>query len=74
MLSEGAAFVLTLVGTIMNKFKPLWTIQIVHLNVGEVGIHSYTAAESDGPQSFKQVSACPEKSLKFYKLSDYTGA
>lgn len=59
VLSGGAAFMLT--------------HKIVDLHIGEVGIYSYTAAESDGPQSFKQVAVCPEISGDFYKLSDYTG-
>lgn len=59
VLSEGAAFMLT--------------HKIVDLHIGEVSIYSYTAAESDEPQSFKQVAVCPEISGEFYKLSDYTG-
>lgn len=47
--------------------------KVIDLHVAEVGICSYTAAESDGPQSFKQVAVCPEMSDKFYKLSGYTG-
>lgn len=58
-LSEGADFMLT--------------HKIVGLHVAEVAIYSYKAAESDGPQPFKQIAICPEISDKFYKLSDYTG-
>lgn len=58
-LSEGAAF------------TP--TRKIVNLHVGELDIDSYTAAESDGTPSFKQLALCAETSEKFYKLSHYIG-
>lgn len=59
VLSEGTAFMLT--------------HKTADLHVGEVGVYSCTTAESDGPQSVKQVAVCPEISNKFYILSDYTG-
>lgn len=57
----------------MKRLPSCLPSKIVELHVEEVGTYSYTVAEPDGPQAFKQASLCPEISAKFYKLSGCSG-